>query len=79
MPTINAIIKEMRDVPDERLEEVYQFIHSLNPKFKSTLALKKKILSFAGAFSAMDSKDYADFLKQTKRTRSKLFSRNINV
>jgi len=65
MSSLSAIIKEMRDVPMSA-EEVYQFVHSLNPKFKSTPALKKKILSFAGAFSGMDKKDYADFVKQTE-------------
>jgi len=79
MPTLNAIIKEMKEVPDESLEDVYQFIHSLNPKFKSSLILKKKILSFAGSFAAMSSKDYAGFLKETRKTRSKLFSRNVEL
>ncbi len=75
--TFKTILKEMRDIPAERLEELYQYVHSLNPKSKRTASLRKQILSFAGAFSDMSSKDYKDFLKQTKKTRSKLFARHI--
>ena len=79
MPTLNAILKEMKDVPVSRLEELYQFVHSLTPKTKPTDTLRKKILSYGGAFSDMSSKDYADFLSQTKKTRAKLFDRNIGL
>ena len=79
MPTLNAILKEIRDVPVNRLEELYQFVHSLTPKTKQTETLRKKILSFGGAFSDMSSKDYSDFLNQTKKARTKLFDRNIDL
>jgi uncharacterized protein YoxC len=79
MLTLNTILKEIKDVPVSRLEELYQFVHSLTPKTKSTETVRKKILSFGGAFSDMSSKDYSDFLSQTKRTRTKLFDRNIDL
>ena len=79
MLTLNAILKEMKDVPVSRLEELYQFVHSLTPKTKPTDTLRKKILSYGGAFSDMSSKDYTDFLSQTKKTRTKLFDRNIDL
>ena len=69
----------MKDVPVNRLEELNQFVHSLTPKAKNTDTLRKKILSYGGAFSDMGSKDYADFLNQTKKTRTKLFDRNIDI
>ncbi len=78
MLTLNTILKEMKDVPVNRLEELYQFVHSLTPKTKRTDTLRKKILSYGGAFSDMSSKDYVDFLNQTKKTRTKLFDRNID-
>jgi len=34
MLTYNTILKEIKDVPVDRLEEVYQLVHSLNPKAK---------------------------------------------
>ena len=79
MLTLNAILKEMKDVPVNRLEELYQFVHSLTLKIKPTDTLRKKILSYGGAFSDMSSKDYTDFINQTKRTRTKLFDRNIEL
>ena len=77
--TFNSILKELKDLPSDKLEELYQYIHSLNPKKKGSEQLRKKILSFAGAFSEMSKKDYKDFLKQTKKTRSKLFNRNVDL
>jgi len=78
MLTLNAILKEIKDVPVSRLEELYQFVHSMTPQAKQTDRLRKKILSFGGAFSDMSSEDYSDFLNQTKKTRTKLFDRNIS-
>jgi len=79
MLTLNAILKEMKDVPVNRLEELYQFVHSLTPTTKQTETLRKKILSFGGAFSDMSSKNYSDYLNQTKKSRAKLFDRNIDL
>lgn len=79
MSTLNTILKEIRDIPVNRLEELYQYVHSLTPKTKQTESLRKKILSFGGAFSDMSDKDYSDFLNQTKKARPQLFDRNIDL
>lgn len=79
MLTYNTIIKELKDVPVDRLEELYHFAHSLNPKVKKSASLRKKILSFGGSFSDMSTKDYSDFVKETKNTRAKLFDRNFDL
>lgn len=79
MLTINAILKELKDVPVNRLEELYQFVHSLTPTTKQKESLRKKIIAFGGAFSDMSEKDYSDFLKQTKKTRTELFVRNFDL
>ena len=79
MLTLNTILKEIKDVPVSCLEELYQFVHTLTPKTKQPETLRKKILSFGGAFSDMSSKDYSDFLNQTKKTRTNLFDRNIDL
>ncbi len=79
VPTLNTILEEVKDVPVNRLEELYQLVHSLTPKTKQTETCRKKILSFGGAFSDMSSKDYTDFQKETKKIRAKLFDRNIDL
>ena len=79
MLTINAILKDLKDVPESRLEELFQFIQSLSKQSKLTAkseSLRKKILSFGGAFNDMSTKDYAEFVNQNKKVRSDLFSRN---
>ena len=82
MLILNTILKEMKDVPVSRLEELYQFVHSLTPATKATrndAELRKKILSFAGAFSGMSKADFTDFVNKTKKTRATLFDRKIEL
>lgn len=72
---LNHILKEVNAVPVGRLEELYQLIHSLTPSVKDISdARRKKILSFAGAFSDMKEDDYADFVAELKKTREKILS-----
>ena len=79
MFTINSILKEINDLPADRLDEVYEFVHSLNTNTKQKASTRKKILSFSGAFKDMPQKEYADFRNHTKKTRAKLFDRNIDI
>jgi hypothetical protein len=80
MLTLNTIIKEIKDVPVDRLEELYEFVHSLTPASqKKADVLREKILSYGGAFSEMSKKDYADFVKHTKSTRNNLFDRKTDI
>ena len=79
MLTLNAILREIKDVPVNRLEELYQLVHSMTPTNKPSESSRKKILSFGGAFRDMSDKDYSEFLNQTRIARTKLFDRNIDL
>ena len=79
MSTLNIILKEMKDVPVNRLEELYQFVHAMTPKINHSDSLRKRILSFGGAFSDMSSDDYNDFLNQTKKARTELLDRKFEI
>jgi hypothetical protein len=79
MLTLKTILEEIKDVPVDRLEELYKFVHSLKSTTKPSENLRKEILSFGGSFSDMSSGDYSDFLIHTKETRTKLFDRNIDL
>ena len=79
MPTINAILKELKNVPVDKLEDLYSIIHSLQTNIKKTDTKNQEILSYAGAFGDMSKSDYSDFVKHTKQTRDELFDRNINL
>lgn len=79
MSTLNTIIKEMKDIPVHRLEELYQFIQALTPKTKHSDSIRKKILSYGGSFSDMSDSDYAEFLNHTKKTRTELLGRKFEI
>ncbi len=79
MLTLNTILKELKSVPIDRLEDLYYIIHSFQTNAKKSDHISKKILSFAGSFSDMSEEDYNDFLQQTKDTRKDLFDRDINL
>lgn len=79
MMTIDTIVKELRDVPVDRLDELYSIIHSFRMNSKGSDKKSKEILSFAGAFADMSEKDYNDFLQLTKDARTTLFDRDIKL
>lgn len=79
MLTLNTILKELKNVPINRLEDLYSIIHSLRADTKQSHSTNKKILSYAGSFGDMSEKDYDEFLQQTKDIRNDLFDRDINL
>lgn len=79
MLTLNTILKELKHVPVDRLEDLYSIIHSLRANAKKSDKAAKKILSFAGAFGDMSENDYQEFLKETRQTRNDLFDRDIDL
>ena len=79
MLTLNNILQEIKDVPVNRLEEIYQLVHSMTPKAKQTETKRKKILSYAGAFSDIKENDYEDYLSHTKKIRANLFDRKLDL
>ncbi len=79
MTTLNTILKELKNVPVDRLGDLYSIIHSLRANKKKSDKTSKKILSFAGSFGDMSERDYNDFLQHTIHTRDKLFDREINL
>ena len=75
MTTLNTILKELKNVPVDRLEDLYSIIHSLRANTKKSDSPNKKILSFAGSFADMTEKDYNEFVEHTAKTRNDLFDR----
>ena len=64
MPKMTGIqiLKELKNVPVDRLEDSYSIIHSLRANTKKSDRTNKKILSFAGSFGDMTEKDYNEFV-----------------
>lgn len=78
MFTKSDILKEMENLPADKLEEIYAFVHSITSPKPSTSS-RKKIMSFAGMFSEMSEKEYNDFKKVAKKTRRGLFNREVDI
>jgi hypothetical protein len=79
MLILENIIKEIKSVPEERLEEIYEFIHSLNQKPVDKKSNRDKVIAFGGAFKDMSEADYLDYLTHTEQARKNLFNRNIDL
>jgi hypothetical protein len=79
MSTLEALLKEMKKVPVNRLDELSQFIHSMTSSAKHSEKLQKRIISFGGAFSDMNEMGYSKFLDRTKSTRANLFDRKFDI
>jgi hypothetical protein len=79
MLTLNAIIKEIKDVPVDRLEDVYQLVHAFAVKPKISEAKRKKIMAMSGCLADMSDEDYRDFENHLKQTRAELFNRKIDL
>jgi DNA-directed RNA polymerase subunit F len=83
MPTLNVIYNEIKSIPVNRRDELFQLIHSLTPAIKQQdkepNARQKEILSYAGAFSGMTAEDYAGFTNELHEMRKTLFNRTVDL
>ncbi len=70
MVTFNKIIKEIKRVPVERLEELHEYVHSLTVN-NYTLIKERNQISFSEILRGMSEEDYRDFVNQTKKVRTK--------
>jgi DNA-directed RNA polymerase subunit F len=83
MPALNVIYNEIKAIPVNRLDELYQVIRSLTPTIKqqdqAPNTRQKEILSYAGAFSDMTVEHYADFTNELHNIRQTLFNRTVDL
>jgi len=75
MVTYDSIIREINELPVSRLEEVYEFVHSLNLSRKTEKSSKDYILSFAGLLSDLKEDDIIDYEQYMQQTRDRFFDR----
>ena len=79
MLTVNTLIKEIKQIPKDKLGEVHKFIKSLNQNSKRHNSSKKDLMSFAGSWKDISEEDFKNITKEIKRTRKNLFSRKIKI
>lgn len=80
MMTLENILKEIKSLPGNRLEEVFQFVKSLiQTKDNSMVSKGQEILSFSGIFSGMSELDYKEYTEELESLRGSLFDRKIDL
>ena len=79
MVTIDTILKELKNVPVDRMDELYAMIHSFRINTKKNKNVREKILSFSGYLADMSEPDFEDYERHTKETRNALFSRETDL
>lgn len=80
MLSINIIIKELKRLPQNRLEEVYHLVKSMNdPNHQEKDNIRMKIMEFKGLFSEMSHEDYNEYLDYLHETREDIFTRNPEI
>lgn len=67
------LIREIDLIPEDRLEEVYDLVHSFRRSLKNHKAQKEHILRFAGSWQDMTDEDFADFLEEIHSRRESAF------
>jgi hypothetical protein len=69
-PLMNRILEEVQKIPETKLEEVFNLLHSPPLGLSSSQPLPaSSVLSFAGAWSDMDESTFMDFEKEIRKRR----------
>lgn len=58
MPTPDTILNELKNVPLDKLKDLYSIIHSLQTNTKKSGKTNRKILSFAASFGDISESDF---------------------
>lgn len=77
--SIDTILKELEEVPQDRLDDLYAVIQSFRINSQKKERNVRKILSFSGAFAEWSNNDFEDFQLHTKEARKELFSRDVTL
>lgn len=68
------LIKEIIDIPENKLRELYNFLHSYS-KIKSTGKGEEKKLSFSGIWKDLPDDVFNAFIKEINYRRTMAFSK----
>ncbi len=77
MDTKEKILQALKNVPTNRLEDLYAIVHSFSENAKKTSEPNAEILSYAVMQKDWSEADFKDFLNHTKEVREDLFNRDI--
>lgn len=77
--TRDKLINEINLLPEDKLTEVYNFIHYFRLGTEKTKQNKDNILSFSGAWENMNDEYLSDISERRSNTFSSRFKRNATL
>ncbi len=72
--TKDKLINEISLLPEDKLGEVYNFIHYFRLGTEKTNKKENTILSFSGSWKDMDDEKFDSYLSDISERRNKAFS-----
>lgn len=71
----NKVMEEIKLIPEDKLIEIYNFIHYFRIGLQKSQKNKENIMNFAGCWEDMPEDDFNELLNNLKQRRRKAFSR----
>ena len=70
----NKVIEEINRVPEDKLKDIYEFIHFFNLRDETNKNTPEDIMQFAGCWQDMPDGDFKEFLSEITARRKNAFS-----
>ena len=74
----SRVIEEIKLIPDEKLEEIYNFIHYFRVGLEKVEENRENIMRFAGCWNNMEEEEFEDFIMEIAQRRKEAFSGRKN-
>ena len=68
------VIEELRKIPDEKMENIYEYIHHIRTETQNSMTNVDKIMSFAGCWSDMPDNAFTEFIQEIRDRRAQAFA-----
>ncbi len=72
------LLSEINLIPEEKLEELYNFIHYLRVGVEASKGTPEKIMQFAGSWDDMSDETFADLNEEIIARRQQAFLGRIS-
>jgi hypothetical protein len=71
------VIQEIRQIPEEKLPEVYTLLHFFRLGVETTKPQPQEMMQFAGCWRDMPEHEFQNFLQEIQERRQDAFSGRI--
>jgi hypothetical protein len=74
----DRVIKEIQLIPEEKLDELFDFLHHFRLGLKKRKNMSKDIMDFAGSWKDMTEEQFGAFMGEIEQRREDAFTRRRN-